>query len=102
MTTCAITIGYNNLPPGRQSGEFRDAVQRAVDATCHRIYSDGESVGSWQGEPERGHFWLVDVSDAEHVYLRGRLASIAHTYGQQAIGYTVHDPKYGPSYVEAG
>ena len=100
METVMVNAGLGNLRG--HTDQYRSAL---VDALCDagaEVLATGDTRGEWNGVPEAGWHWLALVRPDELIGLRESLADVAARFGQDAIGFLVHDHISHPnSYVEA-
>lgn len=106
-TTVFVSIGRNaaNGTPAPQNiwDRFQSDVRAVLTANSVTVLAQYHGTGVWEGQTEDSYAVLVLVPDPSTVnYLRHRFASLADYYGQDAIGFLVHDhATYPESYTEA-
>ena len=112
-TTVAITLGHADLldtvhPISAHANAFlvsRDRARRAVDfaltAADATVLTRAEGQGEWEGQHETCDVWIATIPEAHDIgYLADGLARIARWFGQDALGFIVHDHAARPqSYV---
>ncbi len=112
-TTVAITLGHADLfdsvhaiDPHANSftvsrNRARQAVEHSLTYAGATVLTRAEGEGEWEGERETCDVWLAVIPEAHDVgYLADGLARIAQRFGQDALGFLVHDHQTRPnSYV---
>ncbi len=99
-------VGADPMRP-RDLVDYRNAISALLADVSAYVFFHGTGDGSWTDDTgawvyERSYVWGTAIPTPLALHeLRTGLAQIARRFGQEAIGCTVHDPAYGPSYVSA-
>lgn len=90
MCTATITIGRNVADTPMSDSDW----QSFIDDTRHvldgaDIWTDAEYTGGWEGQTENAHVLVAGIPEGDHTDIRSRLAKLADTYRQDAIGLAI-------------
>lgn len=100
MQTVMVNAGLGNLCGTRQA--YRSALMGALCSSGAKVLAVGDTQGEWNGVAETGWVWLALVRPGSLADLRHELSGVAARFGQDAIGFLIHDHISHPhSYIDA-